>query len=219
MRGVRRALVAAAVVLVLVVGVDVASRLFAQDWVAGRLQDSLDLSEEPSVTIGGLLFLPAFVTGELPSVQTTGRTFMADGVEFERITLNLRGVSYSPRQLVVRAAGTIRAAEGDGSVTMTDEQLTAAFRSQGVPVDVRFEQGVVRVSSDLFPGSLGARVAIEGGNLVVTPADVPIPVSFTLDLPEFLEGLTYTSVDVRDGIGTLRFDLRDVEFRVDASRG
>src|SRR5918999_5513881 len=217
MRGLRRVLVAAAVALVVLVGADVGSRLFAQDWVAGQLQESLQLSREPSVTFGGVLFLPGLVTGDVSSVRTSGRTFVAEGVEFEEITLNLRRVTYSPRQLITRAAGTIRAREGEGFVTMTDRQLTEAFRARNAPVGVRFEDGVVRVSADGLPGSVGARVAIEGGDLVVRPADVPLDISFTLDLPEFIDGLTYTAVDIRSEIGRLDFAVRNVRFNVDAS--
>jgi hypothetical protein len=219
MRSLRRALIAAVIAVVALVGVDVGSRLFAQDWVAGQLQESLQLSREPSVSFGGLVFLPGLVSGDVPSVRTSGRTFVAEGVEFEEITLNLRRVTYSPRQLITRAAGTIRAREGEGFVTMTDRQLTEAFRARGAPVDVRFEDGVVRVSADVLPGSVGARVTVEGGDLVVRPADVPLPISFTLDLPEFIDGLTYTAVDIRNDIGRLDFALQNVQFNVDASRG
>jgi hypothetical protein len=48
---------------------------------------------------------------------------------------------------------------------------------------------------------------------------VPLPISFTLDLPEFIDGLTYTAVDIRNDIGRLDFALQNVQFNVDASRG
>lgn len=219
MSTVRRVLIAVAVLVALLVGLDVGARLFAQDWVAGRLQETLALSEEPSVEFGGFAFLPGLITGEIQSVRTSGRSFVAEGIEFEEVTLNLRRVSYSPGKLILRAAGTIRAREGDGFVTMTDRQLTDAFRAQGIPAEVRFEDGIVRVSAQGLPGSVGARVAIEDGDLVLRPADIPLPLSFTLDLPEFLDGLTYTDVEILQDRGRLDFALRDVEFKVDASRG
>lgn len=219
MRALRRALITVAVLVAVLVGLDVGARLFAQDWVAGQLEESLGLSREPSVEFGGFAFLPGLISGDIPSVRTSGRTFVADGIEFDEVTLDLRRVSYSPGRLILRAAGTIHAREGDGFVTMTDQQLTDAFRSQDIPAEVRFEDGVVRVSAQGLPGSVGAHVSIENGHLVLRPADIPLPLSFTLDLPEFIDGLTYTDVQIQQARGRLDFSLRDVQFEVDASRG
>jgi LmeA-like phospholipid-binding len=212
----RRLLVVLVVAAVVLFGLDLGARLWAQSYVADQLQTSLGLSKPPSVRFGGVVFLPQLATGEVTSMSMEGRSFEAGEIEFERVRLDLRGVEYSPARLLLRRAGTIHAEEGDGSVDMTDRQLTDAFRARGIPVTVRFTEGAVKVSTESLPTQAKAAFAIEEGNLVLRPVEPALPVSFALDLPEFIPGMTYGELRFGEGRGRLGFDLRDVNFEVSA---
>src|SRR5439155_20753011 len=144
-RTVGRVIVAIIVVAAVYFLLDIATRLWAESYVAGQVQRSVGMTTRPSVTFGGAVFLPELVGGKLDSADVRARDFVARGVSFTEIDLHLRDVHFSPARLLIHRPSTITAGKGGGSARMTDAQLTQAFRDQGVPIDIRFtSDGAVR---------------------------------------------------------------------------
>ncbi len=200
---------------------DLGSRLWAESYVAGQVQKSLQMTARPSVSFGGTLFLPELFGGKLSSAEVKATSFEAQGVGFVEVDLHLQDVSFSPLKLVLHKPSTITAHAGSGEASMTDVQLTKAFQDQGVPIVVRFDpEGNVRVASARLPVSVTVTVqaAIEEGRLVLRPTRFK-NISFAVSLPQLVPGMTYRSVAFDDRLGTLRFTLNDATFAVGQPSG
>ena len=89
--------------------------------------------------------------------------------------------------------------------------IVAVVFGQDITVRVRFEGGLVRVSSDQLPGSIHVRATIQEGALVLRPNDGRIPLSVRYHLPEVVPGIRYTSIRVTGSRATLTFELHDVD--------
>ncbi len=207
----RRFLIAILVLGLVFVGADFGLRLWAQAWVGGQLERSLGLSKSASVSIGGVLFVPEVVSGHIPSASVHADSFSSEGVHFESATLDLRDIRFSASQVFLsRHTGSIRAARGDGSVTMTGDDITAALRAQGFEGTVKLADGQVRLKAGSLPGEVTVEPSIEDGSLVLRSG----PVSVSLDLPEVVPGLTYRDVRIEGDIGELLFTVSNVTFVV-----
>jgi hypothetical protein len=216
MRVVGRVLIAVIVFAAVYLVVDFSGRIWAESYLAGQIQRSLHLSGKPDVTFGGALFGPQLVSGELSSAKVKAKDFSANGVQFFQATLDLHAVKFSPGSLLFHKDSTISAGSGQGTASMTDQQLTDAFRVQGVPLNVRFTpDGAVKVSASRFPVAVTVNATIRHGDLVLRPANPAFSsIAFTLDLPELVRGLTYRSISFSGNVGVLSFGLRNATFPV-----
>jgi hypothetical protein len=104
---------------------------------------------------------------------------------------------------------------------MTGAQLTAAFRAQNIPIDVRFQADQsIRVAFSGFPAAATVTATIEDGKLVLRPVNKVFKrFSFALTLPELVPGLTYRSITFDGNLGTLAFTMADATFAVNGSAG
>jgi hypothetical protein len=210
----RKLLVALAVLLVVYVAADIGARFWAQSWVGGQLQRSLHLSKSASVSFGGLLFIPEVVSGHIPSATVHAASFSSEGVRFQSASLDLRDIRFSPSQLFrSKHTGSIRAARGDGEVSMSGDDLTAALRDRGFGGTVTLAGGEVRLSGGGLPGEISAQPSIEGGTLVLRASGT----SVSLPLPEVVPGLTYRDVRIEGDTGELLFTVSNVEFVIPRS--
>jgi hypothetical protein len=180
------------------------------------------LSGKPDVTFGGPLFVPQLLSGKLTSARAEAKEFTSHNVEFTDVSLALQDVKFSPGKLLFHKDSTIVASTGSGSASMTAEELTNAFRAQGVPLTVRFTpEGDVRVAASRLEGVFAVvGASVEHGDLVLRPTNPvfkKLHVSFTLDLPEIVPGLTYTKIEFVENLGVLSFDLKDASFSVGTS--
>ncbi len=195
---------------------DLGSRVWAESYVAGQIQKSLEMTARPSVSFGGTLFLPELFGGKISSVEVKATAFETQGVGFTKVRLHLEDVTYSPIRLVLHKPSKITAHSGTGEAAMTQFQLTDAFQAQGVPITVQFTaDGNVRVEAARLPVAATVTATIEEGKLVLRPTN-PLfkSISFAISLPELVPGLTYRSVRFEDQLGTLRFTLRNAPFEV-----
>ncbi|HEY7281210.1 MAG TPA: DUF2993 domain-containing protein [Actinomycetota bacterium] len=220
LRTIGRVIIVVIVVAAVYLVVDFAGRVWAEAYVANEMQHALGLTTKPNVTFGGPLFVPQLLEGNLSSVTADAEDFTSNDVAFTSANLALDDIQFSPAKLLFHEGSTIVAKKGSGSATMTAQQLTDAFRAQGVPISVRFlSDGTVRVSASRFPGSVVIGATIEHGDLVLRPVRKPFDrFSFTLNLPPLLPGLTYTAIDFDGTLGTLSFKLNDATFSVPASK-
>lgn len=210
----RKALIVAGGLAALLVAADFGARLWSQHVVSRELASSFDLQERPDVSIGGFPFLPRLVSGDLPSITVEARGYTSGGVRIDAVDLSLREVHVSTGQLLSGAQGTVRAAGGDGTASITAEDATEALGGQGVPVTVRFEGGRVLLGLAEVGGDVEAGVSVDEGSLIFQPLDPSLPVSFAFLLPAVVEGMTYTDVRIEDDVAVLSFRLERVRFEV-----
>jgi hypothetical protein len=211
-----RVIIAVIVIAAIYLVVDFAGRVWAEAYVAAQVEHALGLSGKPEVTFGGPLFVPQLLSGNLSSAKAKAEDFTSNNVAFLEVQLTMQDVMFSPGKLLFHEDATIVAHTGSGSATMTAEQLTEAFKAQGVPIEVRFTpEGDVRVAASRFPVAATVAATIENGDLVLHPTN-PLfrKISFTLDLPEFVPGVTYTKIVFQGDQFQLSFDLNDAQFAV-----
>jgi hypothetical protein len=220
MRTLGRVIIVVIVVSAIYIVVDFSGRIWAEAYVASEVENALGLSGKPDVTFGGPLFLPQLLSGELSSATAKMEDFTSNGVAFTEATLKLEQVQFSPAKLLFHDESTIVAQTGRGTATMTEQQLTDAFQAQGIPITLFFTaEGALRVQAAQFQG-LSATVAatIEHGDLVLRPTNPLFKrISFTLDVPELVPGMTYESITFDPPFGELTFSLKDATFEVNAS--
>jgi len=196
-------------------------RIAAQRWIGGQLQTSLKLSERPSVSLHGFPFLLHLAQGRFPTASVSGTGQEAQGITFQSVQITLTGLAFPPSKLVSGSNTTIHAASGEGTVTMTSQQATAALHDQGIDVTVEFVQGEVRLRSSVLPGELRAELALSGSGskLVLRTLDQRPPLSVAVPLPSFVNGLRFTDVRVVDSTAILSFTLDHPTFRLGTGNG
>jgi hypothetical protein len=208
----RRLAVVLIVLAVLLVGLDVGSRLAAQYAVGRDLAATLDLAERPKVSLGGFPFLPSLISGSVPSVSVTAGAATIEGVSIQQVDLTLRDVSFSAGALLSGADASIRAKRGEGEAVVDGATVAATILGQSVTLNVRFEGDRTVVTGDGLPGDIAVEPQIDAqGDLFLRPQSDLFPVSVTVPLPEVVDGVRYTSLRVRDGAATLGFEVRDAE--------
>lgn len=207
----KRIAIVAGVVLVLLVVADFGTRLVAQYAVSRALEGALDLEEQPSVSLGGFPFLPHLLSGRVPTASVSAGPLTTQGITFEAVELRLTDVRFATGTLLSGANHDIHVDDGTGTATIASASIPATVFGQDIAVRVRFEGGLVRVSSDQLPGSIHVRATIQEGALVLRPNDERIPLSGRYHLPEVVPGIRYTSIRVTGSRATLTFELHDVD--------
>jgi len=195
------------------VAADFGLRFYTQRRIGDELAASLRLSRRPSVSIEGFPFLVHAFEGEFPSASADGADLATGGITLNDVRLELRDVRFSLGQLVGGDATTIRARSGDGTATLTAAELTRILRDQGAPVTVRIGAGGLTIESDLIPGSIRAKIRVDGRTIRITAGGIPTP--FAIQVPAFVEGLTLTGVQLQDGAAVLAFRLKEPVVRLD----
>jgi hypothetical protein len=203
----RKVLVAFGILVLLLVGADFGLRALGQYWVSGQLQDSFELDQRPSVSLGGFPFLPRLVTGRFPlvSVQAEG-TLRTGRFPLSAVDLALQDVRFPPDQLLFGNKATIRAESGSGSAILTEQQINRAFPAT-VPITIRLSDGRVHIRPSGQQTEVETRLRIVDNQLVLLPAEGPLPVEVRVGLPVFVSGLTYTGVKVEGSRARLFFRL------------
>jgi hypothetical protein len=211
----RKALVALGIAVLVVVGGDFGLRALAQYWVSGQIQSSFRLEQRPSVNLGGFPFLPKLVTGRFPSatVRSKGavetRQFPVSALD-----LILHQVRFAPDQLLFGNKATIRAASGEGTMTLTDQEINRAFPAT-IPVTVRLVDGKVWIRSPNLQGEAETKLRVSDNRLTLIPVQESLPVEVRVALPVLVQGLTYTGVQVRGSRAFVTFRLSKPRIPVD----
>jgi LmeA-like phospholipid-binding len=207
-------MVAVVLVLLLVVA-DVGLKSFAEGQVGREVQGSLELQEAPTVSLGGFPFLPRLISGSFPLVTLGVEGYeAADVVRVDSIRVDLRDVDIPRSQLISSGSGVIQAGGGDGTLRITGKDVTAAFQDQGIPLTIRFREGGIAASLEAFEGEVSADLELRGQSVFITP-EFPIRVPYALELPQVVDGLTYTDLRVKGGALVVDFALSDVVIEVE----
>jgi hypothetical protein len=211
LRWVRRAILFWILFLVaLLAAADFGARVIAQYLVARQLQTSLALQERPKVAFGGWPFLPELIAGSIASVTVEAHgALTADSFPTESVDATLHDVQFSFGDLVSGGGQRIDAESGQGTITMTQEDVNSAIPADA-GVTVELENGKVLLRSDEVKGSVTATIRISDGQLVLESNKLP---SVSVPLPELAAGLTFTDVSVSADEAVLTFELKDASFQ------
>ncbi|GHC95831.1 hypothetical protein GCM10007079_47730 [Nocardiopsis terrae] len=196
---------------VLVVAADVGARSLAQNTLAERLAQQMEMSEEPDVSIEGWAFLPQVLGGTYTEVNIRAASATMSGVTVERVDATASDVEAPLSDLMDQP--TVTAGRVDGSFV-----VPYAYFDPHLPegMTISTQDGEPRISGELAipelgisaPVSAGGEFTVDGDNLSVTPVDIqvgdaPIDVSgavagmltFSAQVPNLPFGLTVTDME------------------------
>lgn len=222
---VRRLLLAATVLALLVVAALVADRVVRQrteDALAADLQAQIPgLTSEPDVTISGFPFLTQVMAGELDDVHLTAPDVTLEGLALEDVDVRLRGVSTDlptrAREATMTASVDLAAVQplvqeqADVELEIVEGSLVASGRVLGLPLSLGLE-----------PQAAGRAIAVEVVTLSISGfqvdvGDLPAGLgddlrSIAVPVESLPEGLELTDVTVTDAGFDLRAAGADVVF-------
>jgi hypothetical protein len=204
-------LITLAVIVGLLVIVDVAGRFVAEAATAKALKSSLDLSEQPKVTIGGVPFLPHLASGDFPTVTVAGDQVDSGQITLQSVRAELHDVHVPVMDLAKGHRVQVTAATGTGDAVVSAAEITRILQNRGTGVTVEFADGRVRVQVPGVPAFIIADVAVEHGQLVLRAPALP---SLGVTLPQVVPGIRYTSVHVGNDTAELGFALKNATFDV-----
>ncbi|MBR8744534.1 DUF2993 domain-containing protein [Nocardiopsis sp. MG754419] len=195
----------------LVVVADIGARSFAQNTLAERLTQQMEMSEEPDVSIEGWAFLPQVLSGTYTEVNINADSATMSGVTVDQIEATASDVEAPLSDLMSQP--TVVAGEVDGSFVVPYSYFNP-YLPEGMTIST--EDGEPRISGELaLPErgvstsvSSGGEFTVDGDVLSVTPVDIqigdlPIDVSdqvsgmltFSAQVPELPLGLTVTDME------------------------
>jgi hypothetical protein len=201
----RRFLVVVLVLLLAIAIADVALKSLAERRIEGAIQEELDLTSRPEVTIRGWPFIVRVLRGEFNSVIVVADGISARGLDLRDIRLEFHDVRFSLGQIILGDERRVRVDRAAGTAAVTAGELNSELRARDVPATVDFIDGQVVVSSTELNVGAAAAVSIDSGRLVVTAEGGLDPLTF--DLPQFTKSVTYRSVRIEDARAILRVEI------------
>ena len=208
----KKLLIVLAVLAAVALVADFVARAYSESQAANVMKTGLHLSEKPEVSLGGFPFLVHLAMEQFDSVVIEDSSFEVAGLPIRKVHIELDQVRFSLSSLVTGGHGEIEAKDGHGTAELTEEAVTAAFRARGVPLDLRFVDGHVEVTSDLVGGTITAVLSLDGRKLVLSsPSDAQ---TYSITLPRLIPGIRYTKAEVKENIVVISFDIRGQPFKV-----
>ena len=169
----RRFLVVLVVLVGLLIAADRIGVRVADHAVARQVRSSLQLQEDPAVTIHGFPFLFQVARGRYNDVEVTIPTVDAEQLHNLRVHVRLTGLHAPLGAIVNRSLKSVPVDGIAGTVSVSYADLASASGIAGLRI-VPASNGAVTVSGTInalgrqLPASAQARVAVSGRNLVVT---------------------------------------------------
>jgi hypothetical protein len=224
----RLVVVTAVLLAMLVIAAELLAKPFAERAVAGQVRDERGLADTPEVELSGFPFLLSVARGHLDEATVAMDRYVVDGLVLRQARLELDGVGFSLASLA-NGDSDVEAERATIVADVVDADLNSWLATRGIPVTVRFAQGVVEVTGQLAVEGVAAAVtargsvAVDAGVLHFEPAEVALggavvpeelagaalgAVSFTVPLPE-VAGAQVTGATVGDGSATLVADVTD----------
>lgn len=208
MRALRISLIVIVVLGLLFVAADRVALYLAQDEVAAKVQSSLDLPEEPEVSVRGFPFLTQLAGKNLRQVDlgVTGFEASVDGEKtiVDQLDLKLRDVELTNGY----SDAVARHAEGSGLITY--EELTRAYGELFAVSDsgLGFTFGYAgdgQVSLSLEANVLGQNIELQdmSGTIFLDGGNVWLDIEEIPDLPE-IPGVPDPNAMIREQVGTQR---------------
>ena len=171
----------------MLIAADSIARYFAAQRLSDGLTSALDLSQEPSVSIGGFPFLWDLARGDLESMTISTRNVRHRPLALERVQIELKSVRFSPVGALTGDIRSARVAGGNGTARISVGALEEALRAAG---------GLV---GDIGLETLTDATTVSGTTLSLGPVN--------LELPTLVPGMNYHSARMVDGGVRLAFRL------------
>jgi hypothetical protein len=192
----RNVLIALGVFLVFLIIADFVVKSLAEERVGDQMQESLDLSNRPKVTVDAWPFVMRVMEGHFDGVTVNARNVNEGGIRLKRVELFFDDVDFSAAQLLSQKKRSVEVDAATGTAVITEEDLTEALQSNGVPATVNLSDDNAVVESELG-AEAAATVSLEGGDLLLVPEEPLEPM--TIELPPITGEVDYESVRIDDG--------------------
>jgi hypothetical protein len=199
------------------VGADFVLRWAAQNQVADDLQKSLKLSQRPEVSLGGFPFVVHLVEGRFASATASASELEQGGVTLRDVSLTLSQLRFSAGDILARRKSTVRADSGNGSATMSGDDVTVALRQVRSDLTVTIDHGTLQVGAVGIPETVTATPTLSGRTLTLRSTDRRLRLKISIELPEFIKGLEFTGLRLDGDTAVLSFRLDHPEFDVPGS--
>jgi hypothetical protein len=171
----RKLLIGAAVLVVLLVAADRISAAVAENQISNRLTSAYGLPDKPGVSITGFPFLTQVAAGDYQQIDVSASQVPADGATLHDLKIRLSGVHATVSQVL-----------GNGSSMVTADRAAGSAMVGFGTVGRRFPGGF-RLHPDGKNLSVSGRLAYHGAH---------IPVSATVTLGVSDSGIRVTPVRV-----------------------
>jgi hypothetical protein len=200
----RNVLIALGVFLLFLVVADFVVRSLAEERVADQMQESLDLSNRPKVSLDAWPFVVRVMEGHFDGVTVNARNVNEGGIRLKRVELFFDDVDFAAAQLLSQKKRSVEVDSATGTAVITEEDLSEALQSNGVPATVNLSDDDAVVETELG-AEAAATVSLEGGDLVLVPEEALEPM--TVQLPPITDEVDYESVRIDDGRAVLALQV------------
>jgi len=209
---VRRWLLILLILVAVLVVADIAARAVTESRVSKALAQTVDAPSPPKVSISGTPFLVHLFTGRFPTVTIDAQDVKSGTVTLSSFHAVLHQVRAPAIALARGKGGTITAESGNGSATISESEAASLLRSHGIDGDVTFENGEAHVHIAAVGVTVTLSVDVQPHGLELFAPG--FPGSVTLNLPEPVPGLRFTSAHIEDHGLVLAFALDHPTFTV-----
>jgi hypothetical protein len=164
---VRRLLIFLVIVAVLLFGADRLAHSVAQSQIAGKIQDTENLSRRPDVTVHGFPFLTQALSGHYQQIDgDVSDLTVDDGLTVDQLHVELRGVRVSAGDLLSGAVveAPVDSAVATATVGFSSLSTVAKNKIASKALDVQFAQGTddrLAVTGNFTSPQLQAKIKAE----------------------------------------------------------
>jgi|GEM_PF-917263 len=165
------------VLVLLFIGDRVAARVVSSQ-IATEAQRSQNLPTKPSVSIGGVLFLPQVVRGNYQDINIDVRGSVQEGLRVERVRSHLDGVHIPLSDVIGGNVTKIPVDSLDADVEVTFTDIDAYLAAQGSKLTVAPAGTAIRVSGPVnifgtdYPVEGTAAIGVEPDAFTFTPREL-----------------------------------------------
>lgn len=174
----RKLLIGAAVLAVLLVTADRISVAVAENQISDRLTSAYGLPDKPGVSIAGFPFLTQVAAGDYRQIDVSASQVPADGATLHNLNVRLSGVHATVGQVLGNGSSMVTAERAAGSAMVgfatVDRRLPGGFRlhRDGKNLSV---SGRLAYHGAHIPVSATVALGVSDSGIRVTPVRVEVP--------------------------------------------
>ena len=174
----RKLLIGAAVLAVLLVTADRISVAVAENQISDRLASAYGLPDKPGVSIAGFPFLTQVAAGDYRQIDVSASQVPAEGATLHNLNVRLSGVHATVGQVLGNGSSMVTAERAAGSAMVgfgtVDRRLPGGFRlhRDGKNLSV---SGRLAYHGAHIPVSATVALGVSDSGIRVTPVRVDVP--------------------------------------------
>jgi hypothetical protein len=174
----RKLLIGAAVLAVLLVTADRISVAVAENQISDRLTSAYGLPDKPGVSIAGFPFLTQVAAGDYRQIDVSASQVPADGATLHNLNVRLSGVHATVGQVLGNGSSMVTAERAAGSAMVgfgtVDRRLPGGFRlhRDGKNLSV---SGRLAYHGAHIPVSATVALGVSDSGIRMTPVRVDVP--------------------------------------------